>query len=182
MGTRQSPRFYGKWNMYIRWKLKKGNLTQTDLGGQQGEPSCSTTGSQLGIQEQKMDPAHRYFTIPAGGRKAYLLTLAKAQPIRDSRNLANEKPPYFQLPVYSNGLFVYNSLPNFPPPPQRSSPAPLSSGRACGFAPACSSRAAILCYSQINPFLLVKQWAVLYWRLTIHTHSAHGYTFLFNEM
>lgn len=78
--------------MYILLKLIKGDLTQTDLGGQQGELLCST-------QQEEMNLAQGYLTIPAGGRKAYLLALATAQPIRDSHNLANEKPPYFQLPV-----------------------------------------------------------------------------------
>lgn len=39
---------------------------------------------------------------------------ATAQPLRDSYNSANETPFFFDLPVYSTGLFIYNSLSLFP--------------------------------------------------------------------
>lgn len=35
-----------------------------------------------------------------------------AQPVRDCHNSANDSPLCFQLPVYPNGFFVYNSPPN----------------------------------------------------------------------
>lgn len=41
-------------------------------------------------------------------KKGFLFLLATAQPMRDSHSLANEKPWHFQLPVYTNGFFVYN--------------------------------------------------------------------------
>lgn len=36
--------------------------------------------------------------------------------MRDFQSPANEKPPYLELPVYSNGRLVYNSPPNLPLP------------------------------------------------------------------
>ena len=36
-----------------------------------------------------------------------------AQPMRDCQNSTDEKPLYFQAPVYYSGLFVYDSIPNF---------------------------------------------------------------------
>lgn len=68
-----------------------------DLGGWQAELSCSTTDGQLQTQQEETDLAHRYFTI---------FPLATAQPMRDSHKSANEKPPYFQLPVYSKEISV----------------------------------------------------------------------------
>lgn len=47
---------------------------------------------------------------PDRWKKEFPPPLATAQPIRDGRNLANEKPLYFELLVYANDLFVYNSL------------------------------------------------------------------------
>lgn len=69
-----------------------------------------------------------YYTARA--RKVYLLLLATAQPMSDSHNSANEKPLYFQLPVYSNGLFVYNSVINSTPSSTKGHSSPLFCGLA----------------------------------------------------
>lgn len=52
---------------------------------------------------------------PSKRKEGFPPPLATAQPMRDWHNSANEKPLYFKLPIYSNGLFVHNGPPNFPP-------------------------------------------------------------------
>ena len=88
--------------------------------------------------------------------------------MRDSHNSANEKPLYFDLPVYSNGLFVYNSPPNFSLSSAKEHSSLLCSGLVYGFSLPCLSWIAVLCCCQINAFffLLVKQLPVLFLKLT----------------
>jgi len=81
---------------------------------------------------------------------------ATAPPMRDCHNSANEKPLYFELPVYSKGLFVYNTPPYFSLSSVKEHSSLLFSGLAYGFALPGLSWIAILCYSQINPFFAGK--------------------------
>ena len=80
---------------------------------------------------------------------------ATAQPMRDRHNSANEKPLRFHLPIYSSELFVFNSFPTSSLFNVKALFSPLFSGCAFGFPVARLSEVAILCYSRINPFLLV---------------------------
>lgn len=62
-----------------------------ELGGQKGGGGSPT----LPLQERKGDlafPIEAHFTMPAGGRKIFLLAQQQAGPIRKCCNSANEKP------------------------------------------------------------------------------------------
>lgn len=68
------------------------------------------------LQDVRSFPGAYYFTNPIGlSKKGFPSVLATVQPMRNGHNAANEKPLYLRLLVYSNGLYVYNSLPNFLP-------------------------------------------------------------------
>ena len=133
-------------------KVNKGKPLKWNQEFGQWEASCPTTPYQLQIQQEETDLATGYyFPDAAGGRKAFPPPLAIAQPMRDSCNSANEKPLYFQLAVYSNGLFVYNSLPNIPPSSIKERAPVLFCGLAYGFGIVGLFQIAILCSSQIKP-------------------------------
>ena len=90
--------------------------------------------------------------------------LAIVQPVRDSHNSANGKPLYFDLLVYSNGLFVYNSY----PPRQPTLPLFSIKEHFLFFFQTCLlfcytllCLIAILCYSQTNPSIAGKNLSVL---------------------
>ena len=71
---------------------------------------------------------------PQQEKESFPLPLATAQPVRDCHNWANEKPPYSELPVCSNRLFVCNNLQNFPLSSIKQHCSPLFSRLAYGFA------------------------------------------------
>lgn len=86
-----------------------GNLTKMGQEVRQAELLHLTTRRQLQTQQKEMHLASGYyFTVSAEGRKTYPISRSPNSP-------ASENPLYFQLPVYSNGFFVYNCLPNLPP-------------------------------------------------------------------
>ena len=74
----------------------------------QRELSCPTiTGSQLQTQQEEPNlTLHPDTTLQFQKKRGFLYTLGSSS--------ANEKPPYYKLPVHSNGLVIYNSLPNLP--------------------------------------------------------------------
>ena len=76
---------------------------------------------------------------PSRRKKGFPASPATVQPVRDSHNSANERPGYFELPVYSSGLFVYNHLPNIPISSTRSVSFLLFPRLAYGFAITCLS-------------------------------------------
>lgn len=81
-------------------------------GSSQAQHSLTTAY----LQDARSFPGEYYFTNPTGvSKKGFPSVLATVQPMRNSHNAANEKPLYLSLLVYSNGLYVYNSLPNFLP-------------------------------------------------------------------
>ena len=125
-------------------------------GGQQGELSTLYYSWSIADQTERGRQTPVYPSRPLNS------------PANDSENSANEKPLYFQLPVYSDGPFVYfyYSLQNLNFPLSSIKEHSFSSfvGLASGFPLACLSRIAILCSSQINPCLLVKWLAVLFLR------------------
>lgn len=82
-------------------------------------------------------------TVPAGPRDVLLIPTP-----RDSS--ANKKPPYFQLPVYPNGLLAHNSLPNLPPFSLKKRAPHLFPRQAYSSAEAYTFWIAILFYSRIN--------------------------------
>lgn len=96
-------------------------------------------------------------------KKGFPSVLATIQPMRNNQNTANEKPLYFRLLVYSNGLYVYNSLPTSSLFYLKECISPLLwTLPIYGFAIVHLSQIATLCYSWINFFLLVKYLAVLF--------------------
>ena len=54
------------------------------------------------------------FYYPRRRKKGFSPPMATVQPMRGSQDSANEKPRYFQGPVYTNRCFAYNSTPAFP--------------------------------------------------------------------
>lgn len=83
-------------------------------------------------------------------KKEFPPPLATAQPIRVSHNSANEKPLGFKLPVYCNGILLLTAFSAFPFF-YKGYTSPLFTRLIYGFAVACLSWIAILCYSPINP-------------------------------
>lgn len=93
---------------------------------------------------------------PSRKENGFLLPQGTAPP-RDCHNTASEEPLCWELPVYSNGLFVYNSPPNTTThflykTASLSSVQQTSYGFAYGFIVVCLSWIIILCYSWINSF------------------------------
>lgn len=74
-----------------------------ELRGQKGEFSCHTT--PCSPLPNRKTPILSY----TSRRKEHFLPEAAAQPMRDCHNSINERPLHFKLPIYSNGLFVYNN-------------------------------------------------------------------------
>lgn len=71
--------------------------------------------SQLQIQQQEMDLTLHRFDL------AHVLLQWEEEMLYFSiKGSANEKPPYFELPGYSNGILVYNNLPSLPLSPLKS--------------------------------------------------------------
>lgn len=86
--------------LLVKYKLKRG-------------ASQVYATSLQGLEEERLSPA-----------------LAIVQPMKESHSPAKEKSLYFQLSVYSNGFFVYISLPRAPcnPPPYKRAVLSLASG------------------------------------------------------
>lgn len=84
-------------------------------GGKQGELSHAITPCQLHTQQGKRGLAHwYYFTIPAPGRKALLLS-GNSQPMRDSHTSANERSTLVQVSsLLPEIFFVCNRVPTSP--------------------------------------------------------------------
>ena len=100
-------------------KIIKGNHIWDEDGRPAGGALLPST--PLKTQQEEIDLAGGWILLyphyyPSRRKKDFPSPLATAQPMRACYNSGNEKPPYFQGPVYSNGLFVYNSLPNIPFP------------------------------------------------------------------
>lgn len=77
---------------------------------------------------------------------------AIARPMRDGHSSAREKPLRLELPVYSTG-FLFSTAPSkFALLSVKEPFSSWFSSLAQGFAVACVSQIAILCYSQINHF------------------------------
>ena len=91
-----------------------------ELGGQKGELSRTyylmsiefPTGRDIALHLQQEVTLLFY---PQQEEERFSPCLAAAQPMRDCHDSASEKPLYFELPVSSNGLFVYNSPSQLPP-------------------------------------------------------------------
>lgn len=110
-------------------------------------------------QQKTRNPSRRNLGLPLyspRGKEGRLSPRsATAQPMRDSRSSANEKPLYFQLPVSSNGLFVYNSPPDFPPFPLEKEP--YSVLQACPWLPCSYVFQAVILLLSNKPFFSGKR-------------------------
>lgn len=104
------------WPMaFILWRLIKGSFTVVELQVQQGELSCPTAHGQLPTPAGREGPCRWILLYGLSRRKKGLPPHFHPQPptaqaVRDGHSSANEKPVCFQLPVYPNGFFVYNSF------------------------------------------------------------------------
>lgn len=90
------------------WKLIKGNLIRRELGGSAKE---ALTPSHLSIADPKERDRHYWWLYhhyyPNMWKERCSPPPAIVQPVKDSKNWANEKPLSFQLPVSSKGVAVY---------------------------------------------------------------------------
>lgn len=115
------------------FKLLKGNLTRMKWGSSAVEDLMlyysSSTANTIG-REATLAWILLYYTLHT---HPFPLPLATAQPMRDSYSSANRKPLYFELPVYSNGVFAYNSPPNFSLSSIKECSSSLFSRLVCGF-------------------------------------------------
>lgn len=89
-------------------------------------------------------------------RRRFFSPPTTTQLTTDSPSSAHENPLLYELPVYSNGPFVYNSPHNFLLSSTKKCSAPLFWGLVYGFPVAGLTHIADLCYSQNKPFFLVK--------------------------
>ena len=110
--------------LYILWKLTKETSTKTGgrracRGSSHALPrivSCSKLGEIVTcISEERLclaSPRRECFsTLPQEQKEErFSPPPAKAQPMRDCHNLANEKPLHFELPLPSNVPFVDRQL------------------------------------------------------------------------
>ena len=100
---------------------------------------------------------------PRGTRKTFSSCSAKSRSMRDCHNSANETLWRFELPVSSKAHFVYSSPLNFLFPLWKSFSSPSCSS---GVHMACHNFRpwiAILCWFQINPFLLEEKKKTVAW-------------------
>lgn len=119
---------YSKRTHQRTWWVRQLSVVKIDLNWSRGH---SHTLNHSPLITLKQEEIYQFFPSPTGrcfcilllqqeeGR--YFSCLATTQPMKDCYNSSNEKPLYFELPVSSNGLFVYKSP----------SELPLSSIKAC---------------------------------------------------
>lgn len=144
------------------WKLIKRNLTKMQLGGWNGELSCSTIWCQLQKELSITDPNRRIIN-----RKESLITdLSSLYRKKNVHCISHKKLSIQQLtmrnhhhPELSFFSNAFHSFKTTPPNFHLLLYKTVSLSFVCWtclyfFVVICSPR--ILCYSQINPFLLVK--------------------------
>ena len=116
--------------------------------------NCRPQGEEIPLHLQQKE--YYYFTTQQEERRVSLC-LATAQPMRGCHKSANEKSLYFEFPVSSNGLFVYNGPGQLLLLYKRlflSSVLWTYLWVTISF----RSQIAILCCSQINPFCWQNNW------------------------
>lgn len=119
------------------------------LGGQQGELSHISTPCQLQTQQEERGTLQvDSIFIPSQQKGESFPSSPSNSPANEwLSQSANEKPLYIEILVYSNGLFVYNSHPNFHLSSIKNGFIPLFSRFPRGFALVRLLQIIILCYS-----------------------------------
>ena len=99
-------------------KISNGKPNQNEFRSFGQECYCPTIASQLQTQQEETNLTLQVETTIPGKEHTF--------PYVHGNSLATEKPPYFELPLQSKGLFLCHSLPNLPFLLKNSSP-PISS-------------------------------------------------------